>query len=343
MTLDIKYKAQRMKRPINLKGLILSKKILTGTAITLMLTACATQSTPPVAVESGVSRAQQVEAQKAAANPAAKVFKRKVAIGRFSNETRYGRTFQTDANLDPLGKQASDMLATKLVASSKFLVFERQDLAKITEEQKRTGGGADLIGVDALILGSVTEFGRSTTGKSGFLSATKIQTARAKVEVRLVDARTGYVFFTAAGVGEANTESGQIAGYGSKADYDATLNDRAISAAISDVQSALMSKLEERQWRTDILKADGKQIFMSGGERQGIKVGDTFAVMLEGEKVKSGQSGFQITLPGKAVGTVRVAGLFGDAENNEGAIAELVSGTAPSGNTSGYYITELKK
>jgi len=71
--------------------------------------------------------------------------------------------------------------------------------------------------------------GRSTTGKSGFLSGTKVQTAHAKVEIRLVDVRTGYVFFTASGAGDASTESGEVAGFGSKADYDATLNDRAIA------------------------------------------------------------------------------------------------------------------
>lgn len=322
----------------------MSTKLLASASVLLLLTACATRTPPPVAVEASASRNQQIEAQKAAAVPDAKIVKRKIAIGRFSNETRYGRTFQTDANLDPLGKQASDMLATKLVASKKFLVFERQDLAKISEEQKRNGTTDGLIGVDALILGSVTEFGRSTTGKAGFLSATKIQTARAKVEVRLVDARSGHAFFSASGTGEASTESGEIAGYGSKADYDASLNDRAIAAAISDVQSALISKLEERQWRTDILKSDGKQVFMSGGEKQGIKVGDTFAIVREGEKVKSAQSGFQITLPGTTVGAVRVSALFGDAESNEGAVADVVSGSAPAGSSSaGYFITELKK
>jgi curli biogenesis system outer membrane secretion channel CsgG len=321
----------------------LSTKLLAGATLVLLLSACATPTPPPVALEATVTRNQQIEAQRVAVIPESKVFKRKIAIGRFSNETRYGRTFQTDANLDPLGKQASDMLATKLVASKKFLVFERPDLAKLTDEQKRSGASDGLIGVDALILGSVTEFGRSTTGKSGFLSATKIQNARAKVEVRLVDARSGHVFFSATGTGEASTESGEIAGYGSKADYDASLNDRAIAAAISDVQSALMSKLEERQWRTDILKSSGKQVFMSGGEKQGIKVGDTFAIVREGEKVKSAQSGFQITLPGTTVGTVQVSGLFGDAESNEGAIADVVSGSAPAGSSAGYFITELKK
>ncbi len=309
----------------------------------LFLVGCATTSTPPVAVEAPVSRVQQAQAQKAAALPQQKIFKRKVAIGRFSNETRYGRTFLTDASSDPLGKQASDMLATKLVGSNKFLVFERQDLAKITSEQQRNGAAAsDLVGVDALILGSVTEFGRSTTGKAGFLSSTKIQTARAKVEVRLADARTGHVFFTASGTGEASTESGEVAGYGSKADYDATLNDRAIAAAISDVQTALMNKLEERRWRTDILKNDGRTVFISGGARQGVVVGDTFAVMREGEKVKSAQSGFEITLPGTQVATVKVVSLFGDAENNEGAVAEVVGGSVPKSGGA-YFITEAGK
>lgn len=320
----------------------MSNKILTAVGLTLLLGACATPTPQPLAVEATASRNQQMEAQKAAAIPDTKIFKRKIAIGRFSNETRYGRAFQTDSNLDPLGKQASDMLATKLVASKKFLVFERQDINKISSEQKLSGVSASMIGVDALILGSVTEFGRSTTGKAGFLSSTKIQTARAKVEVRLADARTGHVFFTASGLGEANTESGEIAGYGSKADYDSTLNDRAIAAAISDVQTALISKLEERQWRTDILKSDGKQIFMSGGERQGIKVGDTFSIVREGEKITSGQTGFQITLPGTPVATVRVVSLFGDAESNEGAVAEVMNGVAPTKNNSEYFISELK-
>ena len=113
--------------------------------------------------------------------------------------------------------------------SGSFLVFERPDLGKIEQEQRLTGQ-SNLIGVDTLILGSVTEFGRSTTGEVGFLSATKRQTARAKVEIRLADARTGQVFFSAAGAGEALAESGEVAGFGSRAAYDGSLNDKAIGA-----------------------------------------------------------------------------------------------------------------
>lgn len=274
--------------------------------------------------------------------PAAKALKRKVAIGRFSNETRYGRTLQTDASLDPLGKQASDMLSSRLVSSQKFLVFERPDISKIQAEQAILKDGG-LVGVDALLLGSVTEFGRSTSGQSGFLSATKVQTARAKVEIRLVDPKTGLAFFAATGTGEASTESGSVAGFGSKADYDGSLNDRAIAAAISDVQNALISKLEERPWRTDILRVAGKQIFISGGTKQGLKVGDNLAILRQGETVKSAQTGFAITLPATPVGKARVVSLFGDSESNEGAVAEVTSGAVSAADLSSVFISEWKE
>ena len=167
-----------------------------------------------------------------------------------------------------------------------------------------------------------------------------MQTAHAKVEIRIVDVRTGYVFFTASGTGDASTESGEIAGFGSKADYDASLNDRAIGAAISDVQNSLISKLEERPWRTDVLKVDGHQLYISGGSRQGIKVGDTLAILRQGEQVKSGQTGFDITLPAKVVGQIRVVGLFGDNETNEGAVADILSGDVSDSQKSALYITE---
>jgi curli biogenesis system outer membrane secretion channel CsgG len=303
---------------------------------------CAVTDTKKQEVESTISRQQQIEAQKQALQVEVKTLKRKLAIGRFTNETSYGKTFQVDANADPLGKQASDMLASRLVASNKFLVFERQDISKLKQEQVILKEG-ELIGVDALVLGSVTEFGRSTTGKAGFLSSTKIQNARAKVEVRLVDARTGYAFFSATGTGEASTESGEIAGFGSRADYDGSLNDRAIGAAISDLQVALMAKLEERPWRTDILKVAGNKIFISGGQRQGIKVGDLVSLMVQGETVKSGQTGFAITLPPSSIGKAKVVGLFGDNESNEGAIAEIISGTAKSPDGAVVFVSEAKE
>lgn len=303
---------------------------------------CATVSTPVQPVEAPKPKAEQVKAQETALLPQAKQYKRKVAIARFSNESNYGRALMTDNDYDTIGKQASDMLAAKLVKSNKFIVFERTDLAKIQKEQALSGD-TRLIGVDALIVGSVTEFGRAVNGKSGFLSSTKIQTARAKVEARLVDVKTGQAFFSAAGVGEASTESGEIAGYGSKAEYDATLNDRAISAAIADMLDKIVATLDERAWKSDILEVQGESLYISGGQRQGIKVGDILQVMERGTTIKSKQTGFDITLPAKKIAEIKVVSFFGDNENNEGSVCTVLTGSVPAANLGKIYVEEVKK
>lgn len=322
-------------------GNILKFRLLAAVGTAALVAACAVPDTTPKPVEPPVARSEAQAAQTAQLQPQAKVLKRKIAIGRFSNETRYGRTFLRDGDADPLGKQASDMLAARLVESGSFLVFERPDLDKLKREQA-IGGAGELIGVDTLILGSVTEFGRSTVGQSGFFSGTKKQVAHAKVEIRLADPKTGHIFFSATGQGESTSEAGEVMGFGSRADYDGTLNDKAIGAAVADVMNGLVTKLTERPWRTDILKVDGGRVFISGGERQGLKVGDTLAVMREGEKVKSGQTGFTISLPATPVATLTVQGLFGTNETDEGAICAVAAGQLPA-DTSPLFVSEAGK
>ncbi|GAB6084055.1 hypothetical protein JCM30471_29690 [Desulfuromonas carbonis] len=308
----------------------------------ILLSGCATVSTPITPVKAQATEATQLKAQEEALQPVTKGYKRKVAIARFSNESNYGRSLMTDQDYDRIGKQASDMLATKLISTNKFLVFERTDLSKIQREQA-ISGDAKLIGIDALIVGSVTEFGRSTNGKTGFLSKTKVQTARAKVDVRLVSVKTGQAFFSASGVGEASTESGEIAGFGSRSDYDATLNDRAISAAITDMLDKLVSSLSDRPWKTDILEIQGQNVFISGGQSQGVKIGDILQVMEQGEKIQSKQSGFDIHLPPKKIAEIKVSGFFGDNENNEGSVCELISNKLISKNIEHLYVEEVEK
>jgi curli biogenesis system outer membrane secretion channel CsgG len=308
----------------------------------LALAGCATVSEKPVAVESPVPKAQQVAAQASQKVPVAKRYKQKVAIARFTNETNYGRSLLNDADLDRIGKQASDMLASRLIQSGQFVVLERPDLSKIKKEQE-IAGEASLVGSDTMIMGSVTEFGRSVGGKTGFLSSTKQQVAKAKVDIRLVDVKTGHAYFSAIGAGEASTESGEIAGFGSRAAYDATLNDRAIAAAISDVIDRLVSQLADRPWKTAVLEVQGNQVFISGGKFQGLKVGDALSVMESGTAIKSAQTGFEITLPAKQVGTLKVVSLFGESETNEGSVCELTSGTVDKARLAKLFVSEAAK
>jgi len=321
-------------------------KIIKLCAFIFLLASCATRD-PLIGAEQNeenISATEQQVAQKEINSLIdSKRFKRKIAVGRFTNETQYGRAFLHDEDLDPLGKQTSDILVSKLIEANGFIVLERQDLGKIKKEQRISGLSTKLVGAETLILGSVTEFGRSTTGKKGFLSSTKIQTARAVVELRLVDVKTGHAFFSVSGSGKAQTESGEIFGFGSKAKYDATLNDKAISAAISSVINQLIQKLEEKPWKTGILYTSGKNIYISGGKYQGIKKGDILSIKKTGKRIRSRQTGFNIDLPPKEIAKIKINSLFGDSETNEGSIGRVTSGSIAKYNIKNLIVTESEK
>ena len=244
-----------------------------------------------------------------------------------TNETTYGRSLLRDDYMDPLGKQVGDMLSARLVSSGNFLVFERPDLARIEQERQLFAASGELVGVDTLIVGSLTEFGRNITGESGFLSNTKTQKAHAKIELRLVDVNSGQAFFSATGSGEATLESASIAGFGSRAAYDGTLTDKAIAAAISDVIDEMIRKMIERPWKTFILDVSDGQVFISGGTSQGLALGKKLTVKTAGKQVKSRQTGFLVTLPGEEVAKIEVVSTFGDSESNEGSLVKIISGS----------------
>jgi curli biogenesis system outer membrane secretion channel CsgG len=306
----------------------LTNKFLIG-LVPIVLSGCAVISTPISSVDAPQSVATQKAAQQAVmtAAPTTPTLKRKIALGRISNETSYGQSLLRDNSGDPLGKQVTDLMSKALTSSGAYLVFERPDIGRLQAESNLTDKRLNLVGVDALVIGSLTEFGRKTVGSTGFLSASKRQVAFAKIDIRVVDISTGLVFFAASGAGEASTETVSIWGYSSQASYDGTLNDAAIRQAVSEAVSRLTTEMSTRPWETSILKLDGNQIFLGGGQLQGIKPGMQFSVYTVGEKVRSTQTGSMVTLPGRMVASVRVDGLFGDNELNQGSVATVTSGS----------------
>jgi curli biogenesis system outer membrane secretion channel CsgG len=297
--------------------------------LSIVIAGCAVQAPQVTPKEAPASSAEQTAAQKAVVSqtPVAPTLKRKIALGRMTNETNYGRSLLRDSNDDPLGKQVIDMMSKALTETGAYLVFERPDIGRLKDESRLTGTQLNLVGVDALIVGSLTEFGRKTLGESGFASASKKQVAFAKVDIRVVDASTGLVFFATSGAGEASTETASTFGFGSRAGYDGTLGDAAIRQAVSDAISRMTVEMNSRPWQTYILKAEGSRVFISGGKSQGIKPGMMFSVQTQGEKVKSPQTGAEITLPGQQVAQIRIDSNFGDSDLNEGSVASVVSGS----------------
>ena len=308
------------------------KKILRRSLLSLSIASmvgCAVQAPSVVQKEAPLAIAVQKDAQKlVAAQPAlVPTLKRKIALGRITNETSYGQSLLRDQQGDPLGKQVTDLMSKALTESGAYLVFERPDIGKLQAESQLVNSKLSLIGVDTLVIGSLTEFGRKTVGESGFVSASKKQVAFAKVDIRMVDATTGLVYFATSGAGEASNETASTFGFGSRASYDGTLNDNAIRQAVSEAVNRLSNEISARPWQTYILKAEGNRLFLGGGKAQGVKPGMQFSVNTQGEQIKSPQTGSMITLPGQVVAQVRVDALFGDNELNEGAVASVISGS----------------
>ena len=271
-----------------------------------------------------------------------KVIKRKVAIGRFSNETQYAKGIFYDKENDPMGKQALDILSSKLAASGKFLLLERSDLSTLLEESEKGGNALSTIGADYMIIGSITEFGRKNVGKSGVFSTSKTQTVEAAVTVRLIDVSTGLIIYSDEARGSADLTTKTTLGVGGRADYDATLSDKAISEAIGQLVENIINKSTDKAWRTYFLAFEEDAVLIAGGASQGIEVGDTFTIKSKGKSVKNPQTGLMIELPGKEIGTVTIIATGGDTAETEYSFVEVSSNTDIDVNKlTEYYIEEI--
>ena len=266
-----------------------------------------------------------------------RTIKRKVAIGRFSNETQYSKGLFYDKENDPMRKQALDILSSKLASTGKFILLEREDLDILVNE-----AGADMnkIGADYIILGSITEFGRKTEGEQKVFSSTKTQTVQAGVSIRLVEAATGLIIYSDEAKGFAETTSKTTMGLGGTAGYDATLSDKAISSALSQLVENIINKCMNKPWKSYVLSVEDGTYIISGGASQGLVVGDKFNLYKKGKIVKNPQTGINVELPGVKMGEVTVLSSFGDTPETELSFCTYEGEAIDAENLTNYYIMD---
>jgi len=294
-----------------------------------LLPSCATVVAPTV-VDAGSAVATSPSLKQSG-----RTLKRKVAIVRFTNETTYGRGAFGGREGSPIEKQAADILAARLVESDKVLLIDTGAISNASEDYSR-------IPADYAIVGSVSEFGRRTSSETGLFSRTKAQVAYASVNLRLVESATGRVVYSEEGTGEAEVETGKVFGVGSSASYDSTLNDKAISAAISKLVSNMLENLLDEPWRTGIIEVNGDQILISGGPLQGLRVGTTLAVIQRGRSVRNPQFNTMMELPGTEIARIEVQSSFGQGVTGEGSICKLISGSLAGHPVGALVVEEVK-
>ncbi len=268
--------------------------------------------------------------------------KRRIAVGRFSNETRAANSFLyagTDM-ADRMSSAAYDILSTKLAMTQRFILLERQDTLMITSEQRIAGIEKMKIPADYLILGSISEFGTNLKGATGLIDRTKKQTAYAKVTLRIVDTRTGIIVFGEEGSGEAYLETGSVMGMGTQAGFDASLADKAIDAAISNVIQNLVNKLTSSPWHSYVLQANESQVYIAGGEKQGIKASDVFVVYKRGDVVDNPQTGYPIELPPTRIAKLIVIETIDGTELTELSLCKVIEGKIDPQDLKNIFVSE---
>lgn len=251
-------------------------------------------------------------------------FKYRIAVVDFEDKTKYGQA--------RLGSAISDILTTELAKSDIFIIVEREKLQRVFEEQKLQQSGliqdesvvalGQILGLNALITGSVSQFGMKVEGENALFVQTKRQIAEAVVDIRVIDAQTGKVLYADSGKGTAKKESGSFLGMGSSAGYDETLGGKALREAILKFVNNIVLKISNERWFCTIAELEGNNIYLDAGIESGLEIGTCLEVYHTGKEVRSA-SGELIGKIEEKIGTIKIVKYFG----NNGSIAEIESGS----------------
>lgn len=176
--------------------------------------------------------------------------KHNIIVGKFTNRSTYLRGLFSDGR-DPLGDQAKTVLSTHLQQTNRFYLLERDNLDALAGEANFSGEAQAIEGAKYAIVGGVTEFGRRNTGDTqffGIVGSGKTQLAYTKVMLQVVDVTTTKVVYSTIGAGEYQLTSRQVAGFGTSAGYDATLNGKVLDLAVREAVNKLVTGLENNEW-----------------------------------------------------------------------------------------------
>jgi curli biogenesis system outer membrane secretion channel CsgG len=244
-----------------------------------------------------------------------------------------------------VGKGITDMLVEKLVKDGKYSVIERKTLDKILAEQNFSNSDranpataakiGQLLGVDAVIMGSVTKFGRDDKSKAiggaglsahGFgIGGIKRNEAKAvcAISARLVDTRTGEILAAVTGEGESKRSGTSLLGTGRggsganggvfdthASDFGQTLLGEAVTQAISEVGSQLNAGTIDPAVRKVasgfVTGVDGITLVVNIGSKAGLKIGDELDIFRPTRTVQNPESGKVLRTPTLKLGIATI-------------------------------------
>lgn len=259
--------------------------------------------------------------------------KRRIGVVEFENKTVYGQR--------RLGQAASDILVTELVKSGRFIVVERDKLNKIMEEQKFQHSGTidpqtavklgHILGLEAIVVGAITEFGVRKEGSDYLLAQSKQQVAEVNVDIRVIDVETGQIILADSGKGITKSKKATFLGMGTKGGYDETLEGEALRAAIVKFVDNIINQLNKKPWSATIADSYGDEIYINAGSNSNINIGLKLSCYSQGKEIRDPKSNLIIGYREEYLGDFEVIRYCGDTGDCSVAKAIKLTNTPKAG------------
>ena len=282
--------------------------------------------------------------------------KKRVAVMNFDYATVSTYVAQIFGTNQDIGKGIADMMVDRLVNDGKYSVIERKALDKLMAEQNFSNSDrADpssaarigkLLGVDAIVIGSITEFGRddkktnlggfgAAAGRFGVGGIGKSE-AKAVVQItaRMVNVETGEILASIQGRGESKRSGTSLLGAGGgggaagggnysvgSSNFGATIIGEATNDAVTQCATGLDAKAASLPTRVVVIDGlvadvDGTHLILNIGTTNGVKIGDTLKITSQGREIKDPATGKVLRRVETDLGTVAIS--QADATSSEG-------------------------
>ncbi|MCK5493234.1 MAG: hypothetical protein KAJ14_09005 [Candidatus Omnitrophica bacterium] len=233
--------------------------------------------------------------------------KKTVAVFEFKNDSGY----RSKVNL---GTDFSTQLSDALVQSQKFVVLSRKDLDVVMAEQDlaksdrfakaKAAKTGKIIPAQVLVKGQITEFEENTSSGGqglsvkGFTIGSKKTSAHVAVIIQLINSTTGEIIESKRV--EGNAKGGGLSlGYSgdfsiNSSNFRKTPLGKAVQIAIDNAVDFIGKKMDDIPWKGKVILSKGEEVFINAGSAAGIKGGDTFSILREGEALVDPDTGIEL-------------------------------------------------
>ncbi len=291
--------------------------------------------------------------------------KKRVAVMNFDYATVKSYSAAIFGTDEDIGKGIADLVVEKLVQGGQYSVIERKALDKIIAEQNFSNSDradsntaakiARILGVDAIITGSITQFGRddkkigvgggAANLAAGHFGLGKVRSDEAKavvaISARMINTDTAEIIAAVKGLGESSRKGTSLFGAGggntragggvdmTSSNFSQTIIGEAVDKATTDLCAQLNEQAGKMPARVVVISglvadATGGTLVLNVGSRAGLKVGDRLEVRRKIRDVKDPATGKVLRSIDNKVGEVVITDV------DEGSSVGTFNGGTPA-------------